>query len=341
MPLITELSPDKPAQRATSVPYPEMDPDGAAGGAGANSGYYPPLGRCDAIPGGSGHFSHHPGDDDSEDAFSTDASSVASGLAGHHSPFNGRINGAEPVINTSGLRQPEPDRPGVTDSQLDNMNFNELQQEGSKRLASATEAYTNYAKMNIAQQARQALDVFIQTCATHSDGNVAELVSALKAIALPAGMPTDLSVTIQYPGQEAFSLILPSKEYLSKAANTGEITKWYNLANQAMGRWSDENIQGADALAIAKQKLDDVVASLKAVREATDRRMKEMTGQPGNSQLEVKYQEHVDRGVSIHFEAKDDLIGYQFGGRLPEQHPNPVPGSPSSEPLIPPPPEFA
>jgi len=192
------------------------------------------------------------------------------------------------------------------------MDIPELSQLGEKRLNSAKEAYKRYGEINIAQQAQQALQSFVGACADHNDDRSA-MIAALKAITLPSGAPTDLSVTIKFPEKPSVSLIPPDDKQLDGATGE-EITKWYAMAMKAMANWSQEKAPEADALAEAKRLLDDAVASLKAVREAIDSKTNKETKRPGQSQLEVEYQRFVDQGITIHFDSNANSI--EAGGIL-------------------------
>lgn len=245
------------------------------------------------------------------------AAPAGSPAASRSSSAGGSVSSVAPA-GTPGLRPSSASQP-APDPVLDNMNFPQLSQEGDKRLAAAKEAYTRYGTINIAQQAKEALGSFIDACTANS-GSRADMIAALMAIQLPSSAPTDLSVTIQYPGQPSKSLIPPERKQLEDLSRD-DIIKCYRMANQAMDNWSRENAQSANALATAQQQLNDAVDALKAVREAIDKKTREMTNRPGSSQLEVQYQEFVDKGVSIHSVSTAEQV--EVSG---------VPGNPSPQP---------
>ena len=223
------------------------------------------------------------------------------GSPARRSSLDSSVSSVDSAAHTPGLRPPATKQPD-----LDNMNVQELSQLGNERLDAAKSAYKKYGEINIAQQAQQALQSFVEACTDNSDDRAA-MIAALKAITLPSDAPTDLSVAIKFPGLPTVSLIPPDDKQLSDATPE-DITKWYKMAMQAMGNWSQENAKTADALAAAKQLLDDAVASLKAVRETIDRKTREITKMPGQSQLEVEYQRFVDQGITIHFDSNADSI---------------------------------
>ena len=268
-----------------------------------------------------GRGSPVPGDGAAQIPSPPPSSAVGSPITSRRSSVDGSTNPS----GTSGLRPPSANQP-VPDANLDNMGLPELSQEGNRRLDAAKTAYTKYAEINIAQQAQQALQSFIGACTDNSDNRLA-MINALKAIKLPNSAPTDLSVTIKFPGQPSMSLIPPEEKQL-KDASTEDITKWYQMAEEAMSNWSRQNVQSADALASAKRLLDDAVASLKAVREAIDNKTREQTQLPGQSQLEVEYQRFVDQGVTIHFDSSAEALAAKgtpnptpanVSGPLPQQ----------------------
>ena len=240
---------------------------------------------------------------------------------------DGSVGSTNPS-GTSGLRPPSANQ-SVPDADLDNMGLPELSQEGNRRLDAAKTAYTKYAEINIAQQAQQALQSFIGACTDNSDNRLA-MINALKAIKLPNSAPTDLSVTIKFPGQPSMSLIPPEEKQL-KEASTENITLWYRMAEEAMSNWSQQNAQSANALASAKRLLDDAVASLKAVRETIDRKTHERTQRPGQSQLEVEYQRFVDQGVTIHFDSSAEAVAAKgTPNPAPANIPGPLPQQPTA-----------
>ena len=245
-------------------------------------------------------------------------------IMSRHSSVDGSTNPS----GTPGLRPPSANQP-VPDADLDNMQLPELSQEGNRRLDAAKTAYTKYAEINIAQQAQQALHSFVGAC-TDNDDNRFAMINALKAIKLPSSAPTDLSVTIKFPGQPSMSLIPPDEKQL-KDASTEDITKWYQMAEEAMRNWSRQNVQSADALASAKRLLDDAVASLKAVREAIDNKTREQTQLPGQSQLEVEYQRFVDQGVTIHCDSSAEALAAKgTPNPTPANIPGPLPQQPAA-----------
>lgn len=223
--------------------------------------------------------------------------SSAGSPAGSGSPsIDGSVSSVAPA-GTPGLRPSSASQP-APDPDLDNMGLPQLSQEGEKRLTAAKEAYTKYGTINIAQQAKQALGSFVDAC-TGNEGSRTDMIDALMAIQLPSTAPANLTVTIQFPGQPSKSLIPPERKQLEDLSND-DIIKCYQMASQAMDNWSQENAQSANALATAQQQLNNAVDALKAVREAIDKKTREMTNRPGSSQLEVQYQDFVDKGVSIH-----------------------------------------
>lgn len=238
------------------------------------------------------------------------------------SPGGSPINSRRASVSDPGLSQPAPD------ADLGNMDYQQLSQEGDKRLQQAKDAYRNYAEINIAQQARQALQSFVDTCVAH-EGSRPDMIGALKAIRLPSSAPTDLSVNIKFPDVPSVSLIPPDEDQLNRATNE-EIIKWYRLALQAMDNWSQQHAQSADALAAAKRVLDDAVAALKAIREAIDKKAREITNRPANSQLEVEYQRYVDEGVTIKCDSVDSQIEASVRNPSPANTPNPPPQPPAS-----------
>ena len=252
---------------------------------------------------------------------------AGSPIASRRSSVDGSVGSTNPS-GTSGLRPPSGNQP-VPDADLDNMGLPELSQEGNRRLDAAKTAYTKYAEINIAQQAQQALQSFVRAC-TDNDDNRLAMIDALKAIKLPDSAPTDLSVTIKFPGQPSMSLIPPEEKQL-KEASTEDITKWYQMAVEAMSNWSQQNAQSANALASAKQLLDDAVASLKAVRETIDRKTHERTQRPGQSQLEVEYQRFVDQGVTIHCDSNAEALEARgTPNPTPANIPGPSPQQPAT-----------
>ncbi len=222
-------------------------------------------------------------------------------------------SGGAPGLRPSSASQPAPN------AALNNMELPQLSQEGNKRLAAAKEAYTKYGSINIAQQAKQVLGPFVDAC-TANENSRDDMLDALMMIRLPSSAPTNLTVTIQFPGQPSKSLIPPDRKQLEDLPNA-EIIKCYRMASQAMDNWSQRNAQSANALATAQQQLNDAVDALKAVREAIDKKTRQMTNQPGSSQLEVQYQEFVDKGVSIHSVSTTEQI--EVSG---------APGNPSPQP---------
>lgn len=278
-------------------------------------------GSVPGSPTGGSHISSQPSSFGS--AGSPRPASIAPHLPGgspaaSRSPsINGSVSSVDPA-GTPGLRPSSASQP-APDADLDNMNFPQLSQEGDKRLAAAKEAYTKYGRINIAQQAKQALGPFVDACTANS-GSRADMIAALMAIQLPSSAPTDLSVTIQFPGQPSKSLIPPERKQLEDLSND-DIIKCYQMASKAMDNWSQEYAQSANALATAQQQLNDAVDALKAVREAIDKKTREMTNRPGSSQLEVQYQDFVDKGVSIHSVSTAEQV--EVSG---------VPGNPSPQP---------
>ena len=231
--------------------------------------------------------------------------------------INGSVRSVDPG-GTPGLRPSSASQP-APDADISNMELPQLSQEGNKRLAAAQEAYTKYGTINIAQQAKQVLGLFVDAC-TGNESSRDDMLDALMAIRLPSSAPTNLTVTIQFPGQPSKSLIPPDRKQLEDLPNA-EIIKCYRMASQAMDNWSQGNAQSANALATAQQQLNDAVDALKAVREAIDKKTRQMTNQPGSSQLEVQYQEFVDKGVSIHSVSTTEQI--EVSG---------APGNPSPQP---------
>lgn len=231
--------------------------------------------------------------------------------------INGSVRSVDPG-GTPGLRPSSASQP-APDADISNMELPQLSQEGNKRLAAAQEAYTKYGSINIAQQAKQVLGLFVDAC-TGNESSRDDMLDALMAIRLPSSAPTNLTVTIQFPGQPSKSLIPPDRKQLEDLPNA-EIIKCYRMASQAMDNWSQRNAQSANALATAQQQLNDAVDALKAVREAIDKKTRQMTNQPGSSQLEVQYQEFVDKGVSIHSVSTTEQI--EVSG---------APGNPSPQP---------
>ena len=244
--------------------------------------------------------------------------SPAGSPAGSGSPsIDGSVSSVDPA-GTPGLRPSSASQP-APDADLNNMGLPQLSQEGDKRLAAAKKAYTDYGTINIAQQAKQALGPFVNACIDNGSSRP-DMIAALMAIQLPSSAPTNLTVTIQFPGQPSKSLIPPERKQLEDLSNE-EIIKCYQMASQAMDNWTQENAQSANALATAQQQLNDAVDALKAVREAIDKKTREMTNRPGSSQLEVQYQEFVDKGVSIHSVSTAEQV--EVSG---------APGNPSPQP---------
>lgn len=275
-----------------------------------------------SIPSQSSHVSPPRYDGGSSPAPSGSGPQTSRGSSLGGSPINSRR------ASVSDPGQPPANQP-APDADLRNMEFPQLSQEGNKRLQQAKDAYKNYAEINIAQQARQALQSFVDTCAVHKSSRP-DMIAALKAIRLPSSAPTDLSVNIKFPDVPSVSLIPPDEDQLKRATND-QITKWYEMALQAMDNWSQQNAQSADALAAAKRVLDDAVAALKAIREAIDKKAREMTNQPGNSQLEVDYQRFVDEGVTIKCDSYESQIeASNARNRSPANTPNPPPQPPAN-----------
>ncbi len=223
------------------------------------------------------------------------------GSTGSRPSSRSSVHSVSPATGTPGLRPSSTSQPD-----LNSMDLPALSQLGNKRLDAAKNAYKNYGEINIAQQAQQALQSFIDTCIDNGNDRSA-MIAALKAITLPGGSPTDLSVTIKFPGDPSVSLIPPDDKQLNNAT-AEDITQWYKMAWQAMENWSQQNIKSANALEAAQQQLDDAVAALKATREAIDRKTTEMAKIPGQSQLEVEYQKFVDQGITIHFDSNAESI---------------------------------
>lgn len=279
----------------------------------------PPNGRSSSF---GGRGSPVPGNAASQIPSSSPSPAPGSPIMSRQPSVDGSVGSSNPS-GTSGLRPPSANQP-VPNADLDNMELPELSQEGNRRLDAAKTAYTKYGEINIAQQARQALQSFVRAC-TDNDDNRSAMINALKAIKLPNSAPTDLSVTIKFPGQPSMSLIPPEEKQL-KDASTEDITLWYQMAEEAMSNWSRQNAQSADALASAKRLLDDAVASLKAVRETIDRKTHERTQLPGQSQLEVEYQRFVDQGVTIHFDSSAEAVAAKgTPNPTPANIPSPLP----------------
>lgn len=219
-----------------------------------------------------------------------------------HRPSSGSsVHSVNPATGTPGLRPSSASQPD-----LNSMDLPALSRLGNEQLDAAKKAYQNYGEINVAQRAQQALQSFINAC--NNNGNDRDkMITALKAITLPSGSPTDLSVTIKFPGDPSVSLIPPDDKQL-KNATTKVITQWYEMAFQAMENWSQQNIKSANALEAAQQQLNDAVAALKATRDAIDRKTKEMTNMAGQSQLEMEYQKFVDQGITIHFDSNIESI---------------------------------
>lgn len=255
-----------------------------------------PAGLSQPFPGRSSSFQGHPSRVAQSPQTHTGSAPLTQNF-GQYGPDTHNVTNALPGVSTPGLRTGEASQPSAGSAAadpLENLQYPELTRKGEEQLSAAKEAYTTYGQMTLAQQARGVLQQFDTVCQNHN-GNISDLVAALKAIGLPAN---GLAITIQYPDNPVLSLIPPDEKNL-KDASVGDIKKWYQMAYKAMDTWANENASAADALQKAKTDLDSAVATLKTIREAIDRKVREQMNQPGNSQLEVQYQAHVDKGVSI------------------------------------------
>ena len=243
-----------------------------------------------------------------------------------HSPDNSMLSGAKPQAHDSlNPRQPPiQERSATTEApefkgpQLHDVVDHATLGQGERALKAAQTAYTHHAQLSVGVQSTKALKLFVATCSDPSYQTTPDLIQALKSIKLPAGIHTNLSVTIQdttRDNQPTVSLIPPDENNLCMLDHQQILNK-YILAARAMEQWTNKN-GGEAALERALQEVNQTLAALKQIREHIDKQFNEKTGLPGECMLEVRYQRTVDEGVTICETVEDDILEHGVEGLIP------------------------
>ncbi|WP_299733530.1 hypothetical protein [uncultured Endozoicomonas sp.] len=197
---------------------------------------------------------------------------------------------------------------------------------GMEQLQRAQDAFTAHAQLTVCKDAIESLEMYVAVC-KQPYTNTAALLEALQKIDLPPNAKkTKLNVNLQegvdtLKHLPSISLIPIDKANLGKFT-CKEVLEKYTLAFHGMKQWQQENRHlGSldEALAKLNSSLEALIGIQKRINE--EYRKKNPSNGPPVSQLEMRYNEHTQKGVSINGRVDNSVLeaGAEDIGQKPPQ----------------------